>query len=147
MYIETGSRLTKVIYFLNTRKFVLFRYFRYLLHIVLHLEIKPEFFEGGLKLIHPYNIIIHPKSVLGQRLTIYNNVTIGSVDRGEITNTPVIGDGVVIYPYSLIAGDITIGDNVIIQAGSIVLQSVPGNCLVAGNPARVVKTLNSHVSC
>lgn len=141
MYIDSGSRLTKLIYILNTRNFPLLSLLRAILHLVLHLEIKREFFLCGLKLIHPYNVIIHPKTILGVRITLYNNVTIGSVDKGTETNTPVIGSNVTIFPYSLILGDITVGDNVIVQAGSVVLSSVPPNSLVAGNPARVVKSL------
>tara|TARA_R110002049_G_scaffold194948_1_gene364022 strand:- start:11094 stop:11438 length:345 start_codon:yes stop_codon:yes gene_type:complete len=113
------------------------------LHLILHLEIERKFFLCGLKIIHPYNIIIHPKTILGKRLTVYNNVTIGSVDKGDQTNTPTLGNNVVIFPYSLIAGNISIGDNVIIQAGSIVLTSVEANTIVAGNPAKVVKLLKN----
>lgn len=40
-----------------------------------------------------------------------------------------------------IIGDITIGDNVIVGAGSVVTKDVPSNCIVAGNPAKVIKTL------
>jgi acetyltransferase-like isoleucine patch superfamily enzyme len=36
-------------------------------------------------------------------------------------------------------GDITIGDNVIVGAGSIVVKDVPNNCVVAGNPAKIIR--------
>lgn len=139
MFIDTGSRLTKLIYILNTKKWPLSSLLRSLLHLILHLEIRREYFQCGLKLVHPYNIIIHPKSILGKRTTIYNNVTIGSVDVGDQTNTPRIGNNVTIFPYSIVIGDIHIGDNVVVQAGSVVMSSVPPNSLVAGNPAKVVK--------
>lgn len=38
----------------------------------------------------------------------------------------------------------TIGDNVIVGAGSVVSGNVPSNCIVAGNPAMVIRTLDEH---
>jgi acetyltransferase-like isoleucine patch superfamily enzyme len=38
-----------------------------------------------------------------------------------------------------IIGDVTIGDNVIIGAGSVVVKDIPSNCIAVGNPARVVE--------
>jgi len=40
---------------------------------------------------------------------------------------------------AIIMCGITIGDNVIIGSGSVVTKNVPSNCIVAGNPARIVK--------
>ena len=57
--------------------------------------------------------------------------------KGEI----VIGRNVWIGDKVSILGGVTIGDNVIIGAGSIVTQNVPSNCVVAGMPARIVKQL------
>lgn len=47
-----------------------------------------------------------------------------------------IGDKVSIF------GGVTIGDNVIIGAGSIVTHDIPSNCMAAGVPAKVIKQLN-----
>jgi acetyltransferase-like isoleucine patch superfamily enzyme len=38
-----------------------------------------------------------------------------------------------------VLGDIIIGDNVIIDTGAVVTKSVPKNCVVVGNPARIIK--------
>jgi acetyltransferase-like isoleucine patch superfamily enzyme len=55
-------------------------------------------------------------------------------------NAPIkIGSNVCIGEYSRICKGVTIGDNAIIGACSIVTKSVPANCIAAGNPARVVK--------
>ena len=40
-------------------------------------------------------------------------------------------------------GDVTIGDDVIIGANAVVVKDVPPHSIVAGVPARVIKTLNS----
>lgn len=40
---------------------------------------------------------------------------------------------------AIVVGDIKIGNNVTIGAGTVLTKSVPDNCVVCGNPARVVK--------
>lgn len=37
-----------------------------------------------------------------------------------------------------------IGDNVIVGAGSVVSGNIPSNCVIAGNPARVIRSLEQH---
>ena len=56
--------------------------------------------------------------------------------------TPVtIGDDVWIGGNCVILPGVTIGNNVIVAAGAVVTKDVPGNCVVAGVPARIVKNL------
>jgi hypothetical protein len=51
----------------------------------------------------------------------------------------VIGENVWVGARSIILKGVTIGDNAVIAAGSVVTRSIPANALAAGNPARVVK--------
>ena len=55
---------------------------------------------------------------------------------------PSIGDNVSLGANVNILGDITIGDNVVIGAGSVVVKDVPSNCVVAGNPAKIIHKTN-----
>ena len=64
---------------------------------------------------------------------------------GEAKNT-VIGDNVFIGMNSIILMGTHIGNNVIIGAGSVVSGNIPDNAVIAGNPARVIRTLDEHFS-
>ena len=56
----------------------------------------------------------------------------------------VVGDNVHIGINSIIMPNVTIGNNVVIGAGSIVTKNVPSNSVVAGVPAKVIRTLNEY---
>ena len=90
------------------------------------------FYHKGL------GVVMGGKVKLGESVQIYQNVTIGSRGIG-IGGYPVIGDRVIIYPYSSVLGNVTIGADSIIGSHSLVLDDVPCNCLAVGVPARVVK--------
>jgi serine acetyltransferase len=51
----------------------------------------------------------------------------------------VIGNNVFLEPGCKILGDVTIGDNVVVRANSLVLNDVPSNSIAVGNPARILK--------
>ncbi len=59
----------------------------------------------------------------------------------EISSPVTIGRNVWIGGGSIILAGVTIGDNTTIGAGSVVTKSVPANCLAAGNPCRVIREL------
>lgn len=53
-----------------------------------------------------------------------------------------IKSGAVIFPGCIITAGVTIGENSMIGAGSVVFEDVPDHCVVIGNPARVVKKID-----
>lgn len=51
-----------------------------------------------------------------------------------------IGERCFIGANAIIMSDISIGDELIVGAGAVVTKDVPSNCIVAGNPARIIRT-------
>ena len=71
---------------------------------------------------------------------LLEQVTIGHSDA---SHCPYIGDNVSIKARAKIIGDVTIGNDVIVGANAVVVKDVPDHSIVAGVPARVIKTRNS----
>lgn len=88
---------------------------------------------------HGYAIVINKHVVAGDDFTLRHGVTIGNVGEKDM-RCPVMGNGVELGANVVLLGDITIGHNVTIGAGSVVLDSVPDNTLVVGEKARVKVT-------
>lgn len=63
-------------------------------------------------------------------------------DAGLESAHPItIGDNVWIGSSTTIVGNVTLGDNVVVAAGSVVMKSFGDNVLIGGNPAEVIKKL------
>jgi serine O-acetyltransferase len=85
---------------------------------------------------HATGIIVGSFVVIGDEVTIYQNVTIGGKDAAP-GRAPRIGRGVLLSSGATILGDISIGDFAKIGAGSVVTYDVPGGCTAVGVPARL----------
>lgn len=83
-------------------------------------------------------VVMHARTVIGKHCMIGQGVTIGG--KSGWYEVPVIGDNVHIHAGARIIGPVRIGDNVEIGANCVVVKDVPSNCVVAGIPARILKS-------
>jgi serine O-acetyltransferase len=98
---------------------------------------------AGCHIWHTSGVVIGRGVKLGKNVWILNNVTLGGrgasgFNPGE-EGYPEIGDNVILYTGVSVLGKVTVGDNTVIGAHSLVLDDIPPNSLAVGTPARVVK--------
>ena len=82
--------------------------------------------------------MIGETAIVGDNVTLYQGVTLGGTGKEKGKRHPTIGNNVVIGAGAKVLGNIAIGDDSRIGAGSVVLQDVPMKSTVVGVPGRVV---------
>lgn len=87
--------------------------------------------------------VINPNTVIGNNVSIRQNTTIGAKGFDDSEKCPRIENHVTVGPNVCIIGDITIGHHSMIGAGAVVVKDVPPYAVVVGNPARIIKMLNT----
>lgn len=109
----------------------------------LHVEIWDTMQIGsGFVIYHgAHGSVINPNVIIGKNVTLRQNTTIGSGSFTTSLKCPIIGNNVEIGPNVVILGNISIGDNSQIGGGAVVVNDVPENAIVAGNPANIIKTI------
>ena len=95
--------------------------------------------KGGVMIDHATGVVIGETSTIDENVSIFQGVTLGGKGTETGDRHPKIKSGVSIYASSTILGNITIGKNSKIAAGSLVLKNVPSNVTVAGIPAKEIK--------
>lgn len=87
---------------------------------------------------HGTGIVIGETTVIGDDVSMLQNVTLGGTGAGRGDRHPKIGNGVLLGAGAKVLGNILIGDYAKIASGSVVLKPVPPHCTAAGVPARLV---------
>jgi len=93
----------------------------------------------GVMLDHGTGTVIGETAVIGDNVSILQNVTLGGTGKEHGDRHPKIRSGVMIGAGATVLGNIEIGAMSKIAAGSVVLKNVPPHCTVAGVPARIVR--------
>ncbi|AWW98888.1 serine O-acetyltransferase [Oenococcus oeni] len=102
-------------------------------------EIHPAAVIGkNLFIDHGLGVVIGETAVIGNQVTILQNVTLGSRRPIPGLRHPHIADNVFIGANAQILGAIKIGEYAKIGAGSVVLNNVPAHRTIVGNPGRLV---------
>ncbi len=87
---------------------------------------------------HGLGVVIGETAVIGNDVTLYQGVTLGGTGKEQGKRHPTIEDDVVIGSGAKVLGNITVGRNCRIGAGSVVLRNVPDNSTVVGVPAHII---------
>lgn len=111
------------------------------------IEIHPGATIGNeLFIDHGHGVVIGETAVVGNNCTIYHQVTLGGTGHEKHSKRhPTVGDNVLIGAGSKILGPVTIGDNAMIGAGSVVVDDVPPGTTVTGVKAKVIKVDGERV--
>lgn len=104
------------------------------------IEITAQIGEGVV-FPHPLCIVIGGKVKIGKNCKIMQGVSLGG-SLGKIKedgqSQPILGDNVFLGAGCKIVGPVTIGDNVIIGANSVVTRDIPSGSKAFGSPAKIV---------
>jgi len=106
---------------------------------VFQVDINPAVVMGrGIMLDHGTGLVIGETAVIGDNVSMLQNVTLGGTGKADQDRHPKIGNGVLIGAGAKVLGNIKVGDCSRIGAGSVVLKEVPPRTTVAGVPAKVI---------
>jgi serine O-acetyltransferase len=92
----------------------------------------------GVLLDHGTGVVIGETAVIGNNVSILQNVTLGGTGKQHGDRHPKVSDNVLIGASATILGNINIGKGSQVAAGSLVLRSVEPKTMVAGSPAKEV---------
>jgi serine O-acetyltransferase len=107
--------------------------------VVFQVDINPAVPMGkGIMLDHGTGLVIGETAVVGDNVSMLQNVTLGGTGKSDEDRHPKIGNGVLIGAGAKVLGNIAVGDCSRIGAGSVVLKEVPPRTTVAGVPAKVI---------
>ncbi len=87
---------------------------------------------------HAMGVVIGETAIVGSDVTLYQGVTLGGTGKGHGKRHPTVCDNVFIGNNANVLGNITVGENSRVGAGSVVLSDVPPNSTVVGVPAHIV---------
>lgn len=123
----------------NHRLFLAARWLSQVARLLTAIEIHPGAKIGRRLFIdHGMGVVVGETSIIGNDVTLYQGVTLGGTGKEHGKRHPTLEDGVVIGSGARILGNIIIGTNSRIGAGSVVLRNVPENSTVVGVPGHII---------
>ncbi len=103
-------------------------------------EIGREFFID-----HGAGVVIGETARIGDRVTLYQGVTLGGTGFQRGKRHPTLGDNVTVGSGAKLLGPITVGDGAKVGANTVVVEDVPPGATVVGNPGHPVRVEGKRV--
>lgn len=121
---------------------------RYISHInrfLTGIEIHPGATIGRRFFIdHGMGVVIGETTIVGDDVLLYKGVVLGGTSLESKKRHPTIGNNVVVGTNAIVLGDIEIGENCKIGAGSVVTKPAPPNSTIVGIPGRTLKSIKEQ---
>ncbi len=125
---------------------VLPRMISYAARAVTGVEIHPAARIGREFFIdHGAGVVIGETAVIGDRVTLYQGVTLGGTGFQRGKRHPTLGDNVTVGSGAKLLGPIAVGENAKIGANTVVVEDVPPRATVVGNPGHPVRVEGKRV--
>ena len=122
------------------------QFFQNQISVTLGVDIHPAATLGsGIMFDHATGIVIGETAVVEDDVSMLHSVTLGGTGKTTGDRHPKIRKGVLLSSGCKIIGNIEVGTNAKVGAGSVVLEDVPPNVTVAGVPAKIVGRLHNQV--
>jgi serine O-acetyltransferase len=103
------------------------------------IEIHPGAEIGSRLFIdHGMGVVIGETAVVGDDVTLYQGVTLGGTGKRNGRRHPTLRNNVVVGAGAQVLGNITVGENSRVGAGSVVLNDVPDNSTIVGVPGHLI---------
>lgn len=109
-------------------------------------EIHPDARIGAEFFIdHGAGVVIGETAEIGDRVTLYQGVTLGGTGFQRGKRHPTLGDNVTVGSGAKLLGPISVGDGAKIGANTVVVEDVPPGATVVGNPGHPVRVEGRRV--
>ncbi len=118
----------------------------YVTRAITGVEIHPAAQIGsGFFVDHGSGVVIGETAVIGDRVTLYQGVTLGGTGFQRGKRHPTLGDNVTVGSGAKLLGPIAVGDGAKIGANTVVVEDVPPGATVVGNPGHLVRVEGKRV--